>query len=309
MQTKGVILKNFTEIEKVFEQNNVQRPFVCCGKSFEKTDIFEYLKKFNITVFDNIRPNPRFEDMVTAAELFKKNNCDFMIGAGGGSPMDSAKMIRLMATNDISKCLSEPMQNNGIKALFIPTTSGTGSEATKSSVFYVNEVDKISVANYDFIPDYIIFDERLLQTVPLYQRKCTCLDALCHSIESYWNVKANDESKAYAAKSIKLFMQYKDSYMKNEPSGNKYHVIRATLESITYQVDDVLKAMEADSGMKLSALRVDGGASANNFLMQCQADISQAPVERPCCIETTAMGAAYLAGLAVGYWPDQETVK
>ena len=85
MQTKGVILKNFTEIEKVFEQNNVQRPFVCCGKSFEKTDIFEYLKKFNITVFDNIRPNPRFEDMVTAAELFKKNNCDFMIGAGGGS--------------------------------------------------------------------------------------------------------------------------------------------------------------------------------------------------------------------------------
>lgn len=221
MQTKGVILKNFTEIEKVFEQNNVQRPFVCCGKSFEKTDIFEYLKKFNITVFDNIRPNPRFEDMVTAAELFKKNNCDFMIGAGGGSPMDSAKMIRLMATNDISKCLSEPMQNNGIKALFIPTTSGTGSEATKSSVFYVNEVDKISVANYDFIPDYIIFDERLLQTVPLYQRKCTCLDALCHSIESYWNVKANDESKAYAAKSIKLFMQYKDSYMKNEPSGNK----------------------------------------------------------------------------------------
>ena len=61
--------------------------------------------------------------------------------------------------------------------------------------------------------------------------------------------------------------------------------------------------------MKLSALRVDGGASANNFLMQCQADISQAPVERPCCIETTAMGAAYLAGLAVGYWPDQETVK
>ena len=57
------------------------------------------------------------------------------------------------------------------------------------------------------------------------------------------------------------------------------------------------------------ALKVDGGASANNFLMQCQADISQAPVERPCCIETTAMGAAYLAGLAVGYWPDQETVK
>lgn len=81
-----------------------------------------------------------------------------------------------------------------------------------------------------------------------------------------------------------------------DPRRHKYHVIRATLESITYQVDDVLKAMEADSGMKLSALRVDGGASANNFLMQCQADISQAPVERPCCIETTAMGASLSCG-------------
>ncbi|MCI5649720.1 MAG: glycerol kinase GlpK [Fusicatenibacter sp.] len=90
---------------------------------------------------------------------------------------------------------------------------------------------------------------------------------------------------------------------------NKYHIIRATLEAITYEVQDVLEAMEADSGMKLSTLKVDGGASANNFLMQCQADISHAPVSRPCCIETTAMGAAYLAGLAVGYWPDQETVK
>ena len=66
--------------------------------------------------------------------------------------------------------------------------------------------------------------------------------------------------------------------------------------------------MEADSGIRLSALKVDGGASANNFLMQTQADIINAPVNRPCCVETTAMGAAYLAGLAVGYWSDKEEV-
>ena len=89
---------------------------------------------------------------------------------------------------------------------------------------------------------------------------------------------------------------------------NKYHVIRATLESIAYQVNDVLKAMEADSGIRLSALKVDGGASANNFLMQTQADIIDAPVNRPRCVETTAMGAAYLAGLAVGYWSGKEDV-
>ena len=90
---------------------------------------------------------------------------------------------------------------------------------------------------------------------------------------------------------------------------NKYHIIRATLESIAYQVNDVLEAMKADSGIELSALKVDGGASANDFLMQTQADIMNAPVKRPGCVETTAMGAAYLAGLAVGYWKNKEEVQ
>ena len=90
---------------------------------------------------------------------------------------------------------------------------------------------------------------------------------------------------------------------------NKYHIIRATLEAITYQVSDVLQAMEADSGITLSALKVDGGASANNFLMQTQADVIQTPVNRPLCLETTALGAAYLAGLAAGYWKDFEDIR
>lgn len=90
---------------------------------------------------------------------------------------------------------------------------------------------------------------------------------------------------------------------------NKYHLIRATLESIAYQVHDVLQAMEADSGITLSALKVDGGASANSFLMQTQADVIQTPVQRPLCLETTALGAAYLAGLAVGYWNGLEDIR
>ena len=89
---------------------------------------------------------------------------------------------------------------------------------------------------------------------------------------------------------------------------NKYHIVRAALESLAYQVNDVITAMEADSGILLSALKVDGGACINNFLMQFQADIIGAPVHRPVCIETTAMGAAYLAGLAVGYWKNKEDV-
>lgn len=89
---------------------------------------------------------------------------------------------------------------------------------------------------------------------------------------------------------------------------NKYHLIRATLESLAYQTRDVLNAMQQDSGIELAALKVDGGACANNFLMQFQADIIHAPVLRPVCIETTALGAAYLAGLAVGYWSDQDEI-
>ncbi len=88
----------------------------------------------------------------------------------------------------------------------------------------------------------------------------------------------------------------------------KEHFVRATLESLCYQTKDVLSAMEADSGIKLEKLRVDGGAVANTLLLQIQSDLLGVPVERPLCIETTAMGAAYLAGLAVGFWTDKEDI-
>ncbi len=88
----------------------------------------------------------------------------------------------------------------------------------------------------------------------------------------------------------------------------KEHFIRAALESVAYQTADVLLAMEEDAGMPLQELKVDGGASANQFLMQFQADIIGQTVHRPSCIETTALGAAYLAGLAVGYWKDREEI-
>ena len=90
---------------------------------------------------------------------------------------------------------------------------------------------------------------------------------------------------------------------------SKEHFIRATLESLAYQTQSVLEAMESDTGMEMRVLRVDGGASANDFLMQFQADILNGNVVRPSCVETTALGAAYLAGLAVGYWRDQDEIR
>ncbi|MBP3852632.1 MAG: glycerol kinase GlpK [Erysipelotrichaceae bacterium] len=106
---------------------------------------------------------------------------------------------------------------------------------------------------------------------------------------------------------------YWDPYARGAITGltrgvNKYHLIRATLESLAFQTSDVLTAMEEGSGVKLNALKVDGGACKNDFLMQFQSDIIDAPVHRPVCVETTAMGASYLAGLAVGFWDNKQDV-
>ncbi|MHB9938724.1 glycerol kinase [Clostridium sporogenes] len=107
---------------------------------------------------------------------------------------------------------------------------------------------------------------------------------------------------------------YWDSYARGTILGltrgaKKEHIIRAALESMAYQTHDVLKAMEEDSGIELKALKVDGGACQNNFLMQFQSDILGVQVDRPEVVETTALGAAYLAGLAVGYWKDRNEVS
>lgn len=130
----------------------------------------------------------------------------------------------------------------------------------------------------------------------------------------YFATKVKDTNGCYVVPAFTgLGAPYWDQYARGIIVGltrgvNKCHIIRATLDSLCYQTCDVLKAMEADSGIKLSTLKVDGGASANNYLMQTQADLIGVPVQRPTCLETTALGAAYLAGLAVSYWKSKKDV-
>lgn len=130
----------------------------------------------------------------------------------------------------------------------------------------------------------------------------------------YMATKVKDTNGAYVVPAFTgLGAPYWDQYARGAIVGltrgvNKYHIIRATVESLAYQTYDVLKAMQQDSGITLNALKVDGGACANNFMMQFQSDVINAPVHRPVCVETTAMGAAYLAGLAVKYWASKEDV-
>lgn len=135
------------------------------------------------------------------------------------------------------------------------------------------------------------------------------------SIDSeYMASKVSDTNGCYVVPAFTgLGAPHWDQYARGTIVGitrgvNKSHIIRATLESLAYQTHDVITAMKADSNIDLRSLKVDGGASANNLLMQIQSDIIAAPVLRPKCVETTAMGAAYLAGLAVGYWSSKEDV-
>ena len=131
----------------------------------------------------------------------------------------------------------------------------------------------------------------------------------------YFATKVKDNGGAYLVPAfVGLGAPHWDQYARGSMSGltrgvNRYHIIRAALESIAYQSKDVLVAMEKDAGIELQDLKVDGGASANNFLMQFQADILDRTVQRPVTVETTALGAALLAGLAVGFWKSEDEVK
>lgn len=132
---------------------------------------------------------------------------------------------------------------------------------------------------------------------------------------AYMASKVQDTNGCYLVPAFTgLGAPYWDPYARGVLVGltrgvNQYHIIRATLEAIAFQSVDILRAMHGDSGIELSALNVDGGASANDLLMQMQADFMGAPVQRPRSVESTALGAAYLAGLAVGYWKDLDDVR
>lgn len=131
----------------------------------------------------------------------------------------------------------------------------------------------------------------------------------------YFATKVKDNAGVYVVPAfVGLGAPHWDQYARGAILGltrgaNRYHIIRAALEAIAYQTKDVLVAMEKDAGIELQNLKVDGGASVNNFLMQFQADILDRSVLRPVIAETTALGAAYLAGLAVGFWANEDEVK
>ncbi len=188
-------------------------------------DYFAYLNdrlKVNIIYFNDFKPNPQYESVIKGVQLFKTESCDMIIAIGGGSAIDVAKCIKLYCNMDDSQSyLEQTPVPNDIPFLAIPTTAGTGSESTRYAVIYYNG-EKQSIANDGCLPSAILMEPRLLKTLPIYQKKSTMLDALCHAIESFWSVNSTEESRKFSEAAIKMILDNKDSYIANEDKGNAY---------------------------------------------------------------------------------------
>jgi alcohol dehydrogenase class IV len=149
---------------------------------------------------------------------------------GGGSAMDVAKCVKLYCATpgngaDGSFLKEEPVSAR-IPFLAMPTTAGTGSEATRYAVIYY-EGKKQSVTHDSLIPETVLMDPACLKTLPLYQRKATMMDALCHAIESFWSVNSTEESKAYSRKAVKGVLKNIEAYLKNTEEGNAGMLVAA----------------------------------------------------------------------------------
>lgn len=209
-------------LDEIMKKEAVKHPFFVVGKAFERLQIEERIRSRypQAVFFKDFLPNPTYESVMAGRELFRRHASDILIAMGGGSAIDVAKCIKAYALMEGEGCLlPQAIQENEIKILAIPTTAGTGSEATHFAVIYY-QGKKQSVSHESLLPAYVILDGKYLESLPDYQRKATMLDALCHGIESLWSVNSTEESRGYAAKAIELFMQHKPSYLRNEKEGN-----------------------------------------------------------------------------------------
>lgn len=213
-----MILHSYEELDTYLGEKVL---LVCDGSiKFLKINDFFNGKK-NIIKFSDFVPNPLYESVAKGVDIFHKENCDTIVAVGGGSAMDVAKCIKLYSNMNMDDLyLKQKIVPNDVPLIAVPTTAGTGSEATRYAVIYY-EGEKQSIADYSCIPSVVLFDTSVLETLPLYQKRATLMDALCHSIESFWSVNSTDESKQYSKEAIKLIIgNYKD-YLAGDNSKNE----------------------------------------------------------------------------------------
>lgn len=216
-------------LDSWFEENHIKCAMLVCGKSITKQKINAYFDELpsrlgvRIIRFMDFQPNPLYENVIKGVKRFRTESCDAIIAVGGGSAMDVAKCIKLYSNlpgeGTEGSWLQEEIIPNDIPFLAMPTTSGTGSEATRFAVIYFNGA-KQSVSDYSCIPGTVLMDASVLKTLPDYQKKATMMDALCHAIESFWSVNSTEKSKEYSRVAIQGVMANMDGYLLNTDTCN-----------------------------------------------------------------------------------------
>lgn len=218
--------KKYTQLDQYFNENNTKCVLLICDLSMQYLLINKYFDELTtrtgirVVRFSDFKPNPLYDSVVEGVRIFHENKCDMIVSVGGGSAMDVAKCIKVFSNmNQDENYLKQIIVPNDIKLLVVPTTAGTGSEATRYAVIYYNG-EKQSVSDCSCIPSAVLLDASALKTLPPYQRKSTMMDAFCHSIESFWSVNSTDESRFYSKKAIQMIIANKDSYLANSNEGN-----------------------------------------------------------------------------------------
>lgn len=214
---------SYREMDEWIKEEGIRRLLLVCDASIYflkkmKLHMDELDRSIGIEVitFSDFQPNPLYDNVVAGVRLFREHKCDGIIALGGGSAMDVAKCIKLYSNmngdGDEGSFLKQDPAHNEIPFLAIPTTAGTGSEATRYAVIYY-EGKKQSITSESIIPDAVLMNPDCLVTLPDYQKKATMMDALCHAIESYWSVNSTDESMEYSRQAIKLIIENMDDYL------------------------------------------------------------------------------------------------
>lgn len=213
-----IILKKYDDLENQLVEDNIRSLFVVCDSAFPYLNIKTWVetlpdKGIRTTYFSDFQPNPLYESVVEGVRLFHESKSDAIFAIGGGSAIDVAKCIKLYSNmDDRENYLKQEICPNKIPLIAMPTTAGTGSEATRYAVIYYNG-EKQSVTNVSCIPSIVLMDAGALKTLPLYQKKATMLDALSHAIESYWSVNSTEQSMAFSRQAIELVFGNMEEYL------------------------------------------------------------------------------------------------
>lgn len=210
-------------VKNIVKENHCGRCLVVCDSVFSEKELREMLREADreYFFFRDFTPNPLYEQMCRGIEIFREKDCDSIVALGGGSAIDTAKCIRLWCNMDQDKdYMEQEPRENHVLFIAIPTTAGTGSESTRYAAIY-RHGEKQSVNSLQAIPDYAVLDHHLLETLPLYQKKCTMLDALCQGIESWWSVNSTEESRKLSEKALQMIRCYKQGFLDNTAQGNQ----------------------------------------------------------------------------------------